>query len=212
MLITVRGVSYKLSSSTGVFHSHGSTPSYHQLIHRIFIGFSLVNQPSSDKGVPPWLWKLRPDGTAGLCRMSSWRGAFLMGRCPWHRCHGFELRKTPWKILELLRNGKHEFSSPFMSIQCEPLKPLKISLHTSELKYTSDTHQIGPIYPHFSISGRRSCSAQVRPSSQLGSRRRATVNLRKTGITARALTIRRHTLEGKTCTSGFGVKARKGNT
>ena len=37
----------------GGFHSHGSTPSYHQLIHRIFIGFSLVNQPSSDKGVPP---------------------------------------------------------------------------------------------------------------------------------------------------------------
>ena len=126
-----------------------------------------------------------------------------MASMPWLRT-----TKTPWKILELLRNGKHEFSSPFMSIQCEPLKPLKISLHTSELKYTSDWPHLSP----FSISGRRSCSAQVRPSSQLGSRRRATVNLRKTGITARALTIRRHTLEGKTCTSGFGVKARKGNT
>ena len=71
-------------------------------------------------------------------------GAMPMASMPWLRT-----TKTPWKILELLRNGKHEFSSPFMSIQCEPLKPLKISLHTSELKYTSDTHQIGPIYPHF---------------------------------------------------------------
>ena len=113
-------------------------------------------------------------------------GAMPMASMPWLRT-----TKTPWKILELLRNGKHEFSSPFMSIQCEPLKPLKINLHTSELKYTSDTHQIGPIYPHFPY---RNVAVALPKSAQKitknGSRRRATVNLRKTGITARALTYR----------------------